>query len=230
MDLFRHPNPADSRAAASQGPRRPERARHWSDLLPWRASKRSGAVFVDPFETEEVLYAVCGEHAQGKLGQRFKEALAGELASGRLLVRVMQLRSPAPPRVPGARRLSSRRAQTARCILRQTDARGRPAPWRNVVLRKVRRPMQRTEPHGWLEMERGLFMAWPEGQRRVSEWPQRVPLVIGESSSEASWELLVRHRALAVWTRHRMYLLRQVDGEFPGPFDLHRQLNDWRKS
>jgi len=224
IDLFRSSRPAPTAPTGSARRPVPERLRHWNDLLPWRASKLSGSVFVDPFETEVSIYAVCGR-TWTALGERLKEELSEQLASGRLLLRIVQLRHAAPSPVPGARHLSCRRTQLAREILRHTDAAGRPAPWDAAVLRKARSPLGPTDPHGTLKFTRGLFMAWPGGAQRVTEWPPAVPIVIGESTAPLSWELLAEHGALAVWIGVRVYLFRQVRGAFPAQRIAQEQLD-----
>lgn len=227
MDLFRSSRPAPTAGAPARRPV-PARQHHWNDLLPWRASKLSGSVFVDPFDTEVSIYAVCGR-TWTALGERLKEQLSEELASGRLLLRIVQLRHEAPSPVPEARHLSCRRTQLAREILRQTDVAGRPAPWDAATLRKARAPLAQTDPHGCLKFTRGLLMAWPGGVQRVTEWPPAVPIVIGESTAPLSWGLLAQHGALAVWVGVRMYLFRQVRGAFPAQ-RIAQELLDRRAS
>ena len=207
VNLFRA-----SRAKPRRAPRRT-----WRSLLPWGQSRR-GEFLIDNFSVEDMTSAFCGDRRSEEA--EFLAGLIGkELAEGRCVLRVFELRDAAPALVEGADHLSCRAANLARRTLRGSEATGSSLPFTAAISKLRRRP--NPFAHGFLTMHEGVAMSSVSDRSTIVEdWRGTVPLVIGPSDAHVTWSHMLHTRAIAVWCAGdtRLWLLRALRS-FPSAFD-----------
>ena len=206
------------RTARKKRKRARKAAQSWADRQPWREGKL-GQLHTDPFEVERFIIAMCGE-SWSRAGDLLKEAIANELAEGRAALRVFELSTDAPCRVQDSHRLSCRSAQIARRALRRHAPGTGALPFQACIPKD---PYGPTLSHGALRFSRGIRMSSPSRKQLsvpLSDWSP-VPLVIGPSDAETTWNHLRDRGAIAVWNEKQLWLLRAIES-FPTPFSLWR--------
>jgi hypothetical protein len=208
---------------ATKRPSHYRRRGHWRSFLPWRVG-RFGTTHVDPFVTEELLFALCGSE-RSSMSDTLKALVSERLADGRMVLRAFEV-GMAPWRRVRSASVSTRAAQRARKMLLPyaygRTGRGSGLPFRAVIFSARRSPLQ----HGALKVSRGFSMASIARVHSVSSWRRPVPLVLGSSTPTATWKhLRSRARSIAVWPdgSTRLWILRQLEGRFPTPLGAHKE-------
>jgi hypothetical protein len=237
-DIFKRRTTSERRAPRQQRVETPS----WREQQIVRFTS-SGSPYEDHDTSERLAFAVFGKQPDRE-SSLFGGALATALRNGTVAYRLWRAVGDAPDRcADGSDRISTRGQTSVRNAIAAGEDRGplRPKfPFRPTLIKSGRSSSPEPLFHGHLVVERGFDLGTldPEVFRRVtkSDFPTiadglnrhidssstGMPLVVGDSTGNASWRLLSEYGALAVYTGRDLWTFVALE-PFSDPVEIHRQ-------